>query len=237
MTFRQKPPSLTPIKVLVIEDDRPQRWVLVSQLEEEPDILCLEAADGPEGLRKAWAEKPDVILLDLVLPGMGGLEVLRRYKAGHGPAEVIVLSPTNRRQVDDLAYSFGAALYLPKPCNVPELLPYIRAFGAGPDRKYELLMLEMKANPRRKGFPQAARCAALLSQNRKELMKVIYLQAARVFHATPGQLDVNIRRVIDDMHEAKTPLYRQIVPFPDAGDPPSNKEFLLLLVEAATIPL
>lgn len=153
MPFGQTSNKLTPIKVLVVEDDRTQRWVLVSQLEEEPDILCLEAADGPEGLRKAWAEAPDVILLDLVLPGMGGLEVLRRYKADHGPAEVIVLSPSNRRQVDDLAYSFGAALYLPKPYNVPELLPYIRAFGAGPERKYELLMLEMKANIQRKGFP------------------------------------------------------------------------------------
>ena len=56
MPFGQTSNKLTPIKVLVVEDDRTQRWVLVSQLEEEPDILCLEAADGPEGLHAAWAE-------------------------------------------------------------------------------------------------------------------------------------------------------------------------------------
>ena len=95
----------------------------------------------------------------------------------------------------------------------------------------------MGGNPASKGFRQAARCAALLSRNREELMKVIYLQAAKELGQGPDQVEVNIRRLVEAIHRAQTPFYRQLLPDPDAQRPPSNREFLLLLIRAATCPL
>ena len=236
MPFDPKSNSLTPIKVLLIEDDAAQQWLVAHFLNEQPDIVCVTASDGPEGLRKAWAENPQVILLDLILPGMDGMELLRQYKAANGPAEVIVLSRAGHESISDLAFSLGARYFFLKPYSLQQLLPHSRALGAGPDRKYELLLLKMGANPQWKGFRQAARCAALLSRDREELLKVIHLQAARELGVEAEHLDINIRRLIDSIHTAGAPFYRQFLPSPEKKKP-TPKEFLLLLIEAARIPL
>lgn len=237
MPFDRISNNLNPIKVLLIEDGETQRWLTSTFLNQQEDIVCTVAADGLEGLERAWTEKPDVILLDLVLPGMDGLEVLRRYKSNGGPAAVIVLSRARHDAVSDMAFSYGAAHFFSKPYSLPQLLPYIRSFGAGLDRNYQALLLKMNASPGWKGFRQAARCASLLSRDREELMKVIYLQAAKELNQEPDRVEINIRRLIEQLHKNQSPLYRQMVPHPDAERPPSNREFLLLLIQAATFPL
>lgn len=113
-------------RILIIEDETPMRTALTDVLEGE-GYRPLIAADGEIGLRKAVAEKPDLILLDIMMPKLDGFEVcaeLRRL--GHA---VPVLMLTAKGQVEDRVTGLdaGADDYLVKPFSTEELLARVRA--------------------------------------------------------------------------------------------------------------
>jgi two-component system chemotaxis response regulator CheB len=81
-----------PIRVLLVDDSAMMRRVLRSRLSAEPDIVIVdEAADGAEGVRKAEEHAPDVVLLDLEMPRVGGREALP-YLRARTSARVVVVS-------------------------------------------------------------------------------------------------------------------------------------------------
>jgi DNA-binding response OmpR family regulator len=113
-------------RILIIEDETPMRTALADVLEGE-GYRPLTAADGEIGLRKAVDEKPDLILLDIMMPKLDGFEVcaeLRRL--GHA---VPVLMLTAKGQVEDrvAGLDVGADDYLVKPFSTEELLARVRA--------------------------------------------------------------------------------------------------------------
>jgi len=113
-------------RILIIEDETPMRTALADVLEGE-GYRPLTAADGEIGLRKAIEEKPDLILLDIMMPKLDGFEVcaeLRRL--GHA---VPVLMLTAKGQVEDRVTGLdaGADDYLVKPFSTEELLARVRA--------------------------------------------------------------------------------------------------------------
>ena len=113
-------------RILVIEDETPMRTALADVLEGE-GYRPLTAADGEIGLRRAVDEKPDLILLDIMMPKLDGFEVcaeLRRL--GHA---VPVLMLTAKGQVEDrvTGLDVGADDYLVKPFSTEELLARVRA--------------------------------------------------------------------------------------------------------------
>ncbi len=113
-------------RILIIEDETPMRTALADVLEGE-GYRPLTAADGEIGLRKAVEEKPDLILLDIMMPKLDGFEVcaeLRRL--GHA---VPVLMLTAKGQVEDRVTGLdaGADDYLVKPFSTEELLARVRA--------------------------------------------------------------------------------------------------------------
>jgi len=113
-------------KVLVVDDEPEIRRALRTGLGYH-DLDVRAAATGEEALRMAAAWRPDVVLLDLGLPGIDGFEVLRRLRAGGSPAAIIVVSvmPGERDKVR--ALDLGADDYVTKPFGVAELLARIRA--------------------------------------------------------------------------------------------------------------
>jgi two-component system KDP operon response regulator KdpE len=108
----------------MIEDEPQMRRFLRAAITAS-GYRCLEAETGAAGLAEAATRNPDVILLDLGLPDIGGLEVTRRLR-GFSPTPVIVLSARGQEldKVDVL--DAGADDYLTKPFGVPELLARIR---------------------------------------------------------------------------------------------------------------
>lgn len=110
----------TPKQVLVVEDDQFLRDLIVRKLKEE-GIKTLQAIDGEEGLRLAREKKPELILLDLILPGMDGFEVLRQLKADSGASgvPVIILSNLGQQSDIDKGLSLGAKDYLIKAHFTP----------------------------------------------------------------------------------------------------------------------
>jgi len=114
------------VRVLVVEDERKLAQVLSSALQAEHyDVVV--AATGEDGFYRANAEQFDLVVLDLMLPGRSGLEILRTLRQRHVETPVLIL--TARDGVEDrvLGLDLGADDYLVKPFALPELLARIRA--------------------------------------------------------------------------------------------------------------
>jgi len=114
------------MRILVVEDYVPVQAAVAKALREEGHAVDV-AGDGPEGLAFAVTEPYDVIVLDLMLPGMSGLEVLERMRQDGVQSHVLIL--TARDTVEDRVrgLDLGADDYLIKPFAVEELLARVRA--------------------------------------------------------------------------------------------------------------
>lgn len=107
-------------KILIVEDDKFLRELISHKLvKEQFDIV--EAVDGEEGVKKAAEEHPDLVLLDLILPGIDGFEVLYRMKGNSGTASIPVIILSNLGQKDDVekGLRLGANDYLIKAHFTP----------------------------------------------------------------------------------------------------------------------
>jgi two-component system response regulator ArlR len=115
----------TPARILIVEDDARIARFVALELEHE-GYRVLTACDGPGGLDAALRESPDLVLLDLMLPGLSGIEVCRRIRRA---SEMPVIMLTARDEVTDkvLGLDVGADDYLTKPFHIEELLARIRA--------------------------------------------------------------------------------------------------------------
>lgn len=113
------------MKILIVEDDKGISDFIIPELEHEGYTTCL-AVTGRQALEKFESEKPDLILLDIMLPELNGLEVLRRIRA---ESTVPVILETARGETIDKinGLNLGADDYIPKPFEIEELLARINA--------------------------------------------------------------------------------------------------------------
>ncbi|MBI3696624.1 MAG: response regulator transcription factor [Acidobacteria bacterium] len=112
--------------ILVIDDDETVRDTISVMLEQEGFRAHL-AADGREGYEKALSLKPDLILVDLRLPGMTGMEICKQVRAAQLTTPIIVLSAVGDEIDKVLLLEIGADDYVVKPFGSRELLARIRA--------------------------------------------------------------------------------------------------------------
>jgi CheY-like chemotaxis protein len=108
-------------RVLVIDDDPALRQVVRISLSDDPTIDIQEAQDGRTGVTIAGRYQPDVILLDLALPGMGGLDALPLLRAVAPAARILVLSAVDSPELAQRAIAQGAAGYLQKHLDLGRL--------------------------------------------------------------------------------------------------------------------
>ena len=113
------------MKILIVEDDKGISDFVIPELQHEGYETCL-AETGRQALEKFESEKPDLILLDIMLPELNGLEVLRRIRA---ESTVPVILETARGETIDKinGLNLGADDYIPKPFEIEELLARINA--------------------------------------------------------------------------------------------------------------
>jgi two-component system, cell cycle response regulator DivK len=118
----------TPL-ILLVEDNETIRHAFGILLEDH-GYRVQGAADGAEALRMAAAEPPDLVLMDLGLPDMNGLEVTRRLKADVGTRDAVIVAITGRALETDqeACRAAGCAGYLAKPINTADLLRTIPAY-------------------------------------------------------------------------------------------------------------
>jgi two-component system, OmpR family, alkaline phosphatase synthesis response regulator PhoP len=114
-------------KVLVIDDEAPIRLLCRVNLEAEK-MEVIEASDGPTGLEKARAESPDVILLDVMMPGLDGWRVAEELLDDPKTRSIPIVFLTARAEFRDRAkgLDLGGVDYITKPFNPLELAPLVR---------------------------------------------------------------------------------------------------------------
>jgi DNA-binding response OmpR family regulator len=109
------------MKILVVEDDKFLRGLLVEKIKHE-GFTVIEAVNADEAFAAVHKDAPHIILLDLVLPGKGGFEILTELKAQHDYASipVIVISNLGSRDDVDQAMKLGAAEFMIKAHHTPQ---------------------------------------------------------------------------------------------------------------------
>src|ERR1041385_5698450 len=108
-------------KVLVIDDDE-MNCSLLRAIFRSENVEIVAAHDGPSGLQRVAEDSPDLIFLDLNLPGMGGLEVLEKVKAARPQLPVIMLTGDGEVRSAVRATKLGAFDYLTKPVDHEEIV-------------------------------------------------------------------------------------------------------------------
>ncbi|MBK9125604.1 MAG: response regulator [Chloroflexi bacterium] len=119
-------------RILVAEDDRDIRELVRFTLELLGDHTVIEAVDGEEAITAATTQMPDLILLDLRMPKLGGLEACRRLRANREVAHIPVVILSARGLDDEVQAGLdaGATAYLIKPFDTAQLIADIDQFLA-----------------------------------------------------------------------------------------------------------
>lgn len=119
---------MTPKNILIIDDEFPMRYLIEHQLKREGFQVML-AKDGPDGLTAVSQHKPDLVVLDVMMPGMDGFEVCQKIKNAPETSQipVIFLTASEVKEYKTKAFAVGADDYLTKPFLAEELLAHISA--------------------------------------------------------------------------------------------------------------
>jgi len=112
-------------KVLLVDDEEDFLKSLSERLEIR-DVSHDTATSGQEALGRIGAEKPSVIVLDLKMPGMDGMEVLRRVKKAHPRVQIVILTGHGSEKDREEAERLGAYAYLQKPVPIDKLMDTLK---------------------------------------------------------------------------------------------------------------
>jgi two-component system phosphate regulon response regulator PhoB len=194
-------------KVLVVEDDRSLVEVLSYNLK-ATGYEVLVSTDGQDGLLKAETKSPDIIVLDLMLPVVDGLDVCRRLRAQPTTREIPIIMLTAKAEESDeiVGFSLGADDYVTKPFSVKVLLERIKALrrrrtseGTSDDvtSKLGVTVDRVRHQAVAEGTPLA------LTRSEFRLLDTLIRQPGRVFHraelidAALGEDTMVMERTID----------------------------------------
>jgi len=114
------------LKILIADDDAWMRHFF-RQLLEKLEVGLIEAEDGEQALERIENERPDLVLMDVVMPRLDGISVVKRLREARNAVPVIILSALGEKEDERLrGLEAGANDFLTKPCNAPEILAKVR---------------------------------------------------------------------------------------------------------------
>jgi DNA-binding NarL/FixJ family response regulator len=194
-------------RLLLVDDHAIVREGLRMLLGEVPDLdLVGEAADGPEAIQLAAALQPDVILLDLMLPGMNGIEVARRILAQQPACRIIVLTSFADDQNVLAAMQAGAAGYLLKDVLQADLVKAIHQALHGepalhPEAQRKLLEHLTRPQPAQTDEAELSK----LTERERDVLGLIARglsnrQIADTLHITEGTVKGHVSNVLSKLH-------------------------------------
>ncbi len=245
----------TKIRVLIADAGEEYRGLIADALRKETDMeIAGTAADGTEALALLEREKPDVLLLDLVLPRVDGLEVLRRMCETGASAAVIVVSGFVNQQMVTRSAELGAWYFIPKPFDVSALAERIgQCVGGGtqmtavvkdirpaePDLEATVteVIHEIGVPAHIKGY-QYLREAIILTIGDMEIInavtKVLYPAVAKKFDTTPSRVERAIRHAIEvawDRGDLETLQKFFGYTVSNIKGKPTNSEFIAMIAD------
>jgi DNA-binding response OmpR family regulator len=173
------------MRILVVEDERQLARHITRALERQGHTTTA-LHDGPSGLQAALSDPPDLIVLDLNLPGLDGLSVLARLRLENSPTRILIL--TARGEIEDRVKGLkaGADDYLAKPFSVDELVARIGALGrrgATPTAADMLKVADLQMDVHHRRVVRGGRAIAL-SPRELDVLQVLMQEPGRVFSRT-----------------------------------------------------
>ena len=121
-----------PVRILIVDDHAVLRRAVRRLLESRSEFeVCGEAEDGPQAIKLAAEVKPDVVILDIVIPMMNGFEAARKIRAVSPQSQIVILSSHKDKQLLEEARNVGAVCYVPRSEAERELIDAVKAAARG----------------------------------------------------------------------------------------------------------
>lgn len=234
--------------VLLADANEGFRTVLREAIEKiEGFAVVGSTGDGAEALQLVDRYHPDLVVMDVVLPGLDGLGVLRQLKAQGGAPKVILVSAFCADRVVSEAMSLGVSYFLPKPCETEALLDRMQSVfeqPATPEQHAAALknlvtsvIHEIGVPAHIKGY-QYLREAIIIAVNDMEVInavtKVLYPAVAKRFGTTPSRVERAIRHAIEvawDRGDLETLQKYFGYTVSNAKGKPTNSEFIAMIAD------
>jgi len=139
---------MQPYRILLIDDDP----AVVRMLQRIVDEHCIgtvvaRASDGPTGEEAALQHRPDIVLIDLLMPGRDGLEIIRRLKAKGFAGSFVMISQVDDKDLVARAYKAGVEFFIYKPLNLTEILAVLRRVTEGLHMRQTLQNIRASLGP------------------------------------------------------------------------------------------
>jgi two-component system, chemotaxis family, chemotaxis protein CheY len=120
--FAKDPAKLkSPLSCLIVDDSAFMRFHLKRMMDSFDNVIASEAANGTEAIREYGRLKPDIVLMDIVMPGLEGVETVRRICDADPAARVIMISSVSYREKVEEAIAAGAKCFISKPVTTEQL--------------------------------------------------------------------------------------------------------------------
>ncbi len=162
---------MSKIKILVVDDHAIMRDGIRALIDLHDDIEVVgEASDGKEAIEKVRELAPDVVIMDIAMPGMDGLEAARRIRKRNPEVKVLVLTQHDHKEYVLSAIKVGVAGYLPKRAVSSELVSAIRAVHRGESFLYPSAATALIQDYLRKGEVEPY---DYLTEREREILKLI----------------------------------------------------------------
>lgn len=165
---------MPPTKVMIVDDHTLVREGLMALLKRYDDIVVIgEAADGLEAIDKAARLKPEVVLMDIAMPGLGGLEATIDIKRMHPHIKILVLSQYDDKEYLSRFFKAGASGYILKKAMGAELINAIRAVAKGESYLYSSITSQIIEGYLRGEAKEESNPYELLTDREKQVLKLI----------------------------------------------------------------
>ena len=234
--------------VLLADANEEFRTMLREEIEKSENFAVVgSTGNGLEALELASRCQPDLLVMDVVLPGQDGLSVLRQLKANGAAPKVILLSAFCGDQVVTEARDLGVSYFLPKPCETSALLERMRAvFGQSVTAEEHAASLKNMVTSviHEIGVPahingyQYLREAIMITVEDMDVInavtKVLYPAVAKRFNTTPSRVERAIRHAIEvawDRGDLETLQKYFGYTVSNAKGKPTNSEFIAMIAD------
>jgi two-component system response regulator DegU len=161
-----------PVRLLLADDHRMLREALHRSLEEHGFDVVGEASDGDEAVRLAEELRPDVVLMDVTMPGRDGVEATRQIRERQPDVHVVMLTMHADNEVLTRAIRAGASGYLVKDCSTEEVVETVRLAASGETALSPQLAASMLVEAHRL-TPDAGEPEGLISKREEEVLQLI----------------------------------------------------------------